>query len=83
MTHLDETSLMFLHVEFNIRLGRAQSVLQNGENQKSVSIFCSKLWNFENSEIIIKLILMRKSLLKKKNHSSTSFKLTSKKPQIL
>ena len=52
MTYLHETSLMsqFLHVEFNTPLGRVQSVLQIGENQKSILFFFPKLWNFENSE---------------------------------
>ena len=49
MTHLHKTSLMlqFSHVEFNIPLCRVQSVLQIGENQKSVLFFYPKLWNFE------------------------------------
>ena len=54
VTHLHETSLMsrYLHVEFNIPICRVQSVLQIGENQKSILFFYLKLWNFENSENI-------------------------------
>ena len=40
----------FLHVEFNIPLYSAQSVLQNGENQETILFLYPKLWNFENSE---------------------------------
>ena len=51
VTHLHKTSLMsqFSLVQFNIPLCREQSVLQIGENQRSVLFFCLKLWNFENS----------------------------------
>ena len=54
VTHLHKTSLKspFLHVEFNIPLGRVQSLLQIGENQKSILFFYPKLWNFENGENI-------------------------------
>ena len=41
-----------LHVKFNIALCRVQSLLQIGENQKSVLFFYPKLWNFENGENI-------------------------------
>ena len=49
-----KTSLMsrFLHVEFNIPLCRVQSVLQIGENQKSILFFYPKLCNFENNKNI-------------------------------
>ena len=40
----------FLHVVFNKALCRVESVLQIGENQKSILFFYPKLWNFENSE---------------------------------
>ena len=36
----------------NVPICRVQSVLQIGENQKSISFFYQKLWNFENSENI-------------------------------
>ena len=54
VTYLHKTSLMsqFLHVQFNIPLCRAQSVLQSGKKQKSVLYLYPKLWNFENSENI-------------------------------
>ena len=54
VTYLHKTSLMspFLHVELKKTLCRVQSVLQIGENQKSILLFYPKLWNFENSENI-------------------------------
>ena len=61
---------------------RAQSVLQIGENQKSVLFFYPKLWNFEYSKNI-KSIIIRKWPLKKKSIFLTSFERTFKKPQIL
>ena len=74
VTHLHKTSLKsrFLHVEFKNPFCRAQSVLQFGENQKSILFFYPKLWNFENSENnqILKPIIMRKWPLKKKYHIS-------------
>ena len=38
---MHETSIMpqFLHVDFNISLCRAQSVLETGENKKSILFF--------------------------------------------
>ena len=54
VTHLHKTShkSRFLHVEFKNPFCRAQSVLQFGENQKSILFFYPKLWNFENRENI-------------------------------
>ena len=74
VTHLHKISLMsrFLHVEFNITLSRVQSVLQIGENQASVLFFCPMLHQ------ILKLMIMRKGPLKKKNLISISFKRTFK-----
>ena len=54
VTHLHKTSLKsrFLHVELKIPFCRVQSVLQFGENQKSILFFYLKLLNFENSKNI-------------------------------
>ena len=63
------------YVELNIPICRVQSVLQIGENQKSVLFFYPKLWSFENNKNL-KPIIMKKWPLKKKHHISTSFKHT-------
>ena len=87
VSHLHKTSLMlrFLNVEFNIPLCRVQSVLQIGENEKSILFLHSMLCNFENSKKhqILKPIMIRIWPLKKKNHISTSFKRTFKMAKIL
>ena len=51
LTYLHETSLMsrFLDMEliYHLVLCRAQTVLQIGENQKSIFSFFPKLWNLK------------------------------------
>ena len=37
-------------MEFNVQLCRAQSILQIGENQKSILYFYTKLWNLKTVE---------------------------------
>ena len=54
VTYLHKTSLKsrFLLVEFNLPHCTEQSVLQIGENQKSVLFLYLRLWNFENTKKI-------------------------------
>ena len=86
VTHLHKTSLKskILHVQFKHPFCRAQSLLQFGENQKSILFFYPKLWNFENSKTSnLKVHTKEKMTVKEKNHVSTPFKQTFKIAKML